>query len=192
MDRISVEEIVRAVNGTLVRKCEEDHITGVKHDSRECQPGDMFVAVKGENQDGHRYIPQVVAAGCRTVMVSHREGWYGRDQFHALQHNRSRRHRIRDGRTGVILSRQAGHIESRSHGKRRQDIYKRHDILCAQREICMRKKYEKFQQRYRTSAYLSSSLTSSTDRQQSWSMGMERLRRDRPAGRDREAGYSGS
>ena len=57
MDRISVEEIVRAVNGTLVRKCEEDHITGVKHDSRECQPGDMFVAVKGENQDGHRYIP---------------------------------------------------------------------------------------------------------------------------------------
>ena len=29
MDRISVEEIVRAVNGTLVRKCEEDHITGV-------------------------------------------------------------------------------------------------------------------------------------------------------------------
>lgn len=56
MDRISVEEIVRAVNGTLVRKCEEDHITGVKHDSRECQPGDMFVAVKGENQDGHRYI----------------------------------------------------------------------------------------------------------------------------------------
>ena len=77
MDRISVEEIVRAVNGTLVRKCEEDHITGVKHDSRECQPGDMFVAVKGENQDGHRYIPQVVAAGCRTVMVSHREGWYG-------------------------------------------------------------------------------------------------------------------
>ena len=77
MDRISVEEIVRAVKGTLVRKCEEDHITGVKHDSRECQPGDMFVAVKGENQDGHRYIPQVVAAGCRTVMVSHREGWYG-------------------------------------------------------------------------------------------------------------------
>lgn len=77
MDRISVEEIVRAVNGTLVQKCEDDHITGVKHDSRECQPGDMFVAVKGENQDGHRFIPQVIRAGCRTVLVSHREGWYG-------------------------------------------------------------------------------------------------------------------
>ena len=75
MERISIEEIVRAVDGTLIRKCDENYITGVRHDSRECGAGDMFVAVIGENQDGHRYIPQVLEKGCRTVLVSHEDGW---------------------------------------------------------------------------------------------------------------------
>ncbi len=77
MDKTGIDEIVSAVNGRLIRKCDEAYITGVKHDSRECAQGDMFVAIQGENNDGHRYIPQVIRAGCRTVMVSHTEGWYG-------------------------------------------------------------------------------------------------------------------
>ena len=77
MDKTGIDEIVSAVNGRLIRKCDEAYITGVKHDSRECAQGDMFIAIQGENNDGHRYIPQVIRAGCRTVMVSHTEGWYG-------------------------------------------------------------------------------------------------------------------
>ncbi|MBR3786808.1 MAG: hypothetical protein IKJ85_00280, partial [Firmicutes bacterium] len=76
MNKITIEEIIRATEGTLIRGQNENFITGVKHDSRECGEGDMFVAIKGENQDGHKYIPQVMGKGCRTVLVSHTDGWY--------------------------------------------------------------------------------------------------------------------
>ena len=78
MRKTTIEEIIAAAGGSLIQKApgpEAQAITGVKHDSREVEEGDMFVAVVGENQDGHRYIPQVAARGCRTVLVSHREGW---------------------------------------------------------------------------------------------------------------------
>ena len=76
MNKITIEEIIRATEGTLISGQNENFITGVKHDSRECGEGDMFVAIKGENQDGHKYIPQVMGKGCRTVLVSHTDGWY--------------------------------------------------------------------------------------------------------------------
>jgi len=70
MDRISIESIVEATGGALMRKSSENFITGVKHDSRECSKGDMFVAVVGENHDGHDYLRQVLENGCKTVLVS--------------------------------------------------------------------------------------------------------------------------
>ncbi|MDO4745413.1 MAG: UDP-N-acetylmuramoyl-tripeptide--D-alanyl-D-alanine ligase [Bacillota bacterium] len=76
MKKTFIEEIIRATNGELIKGDEKNYITGVKHDSRECESGDMFVAIKGDNQDGHKYIPQVVEKGCNTVFVSHTEGWY--------------------------------------------------------------------------------------------------------------------
>lgn len=75
MNRLTIREIIRATEGTLIKGHEENHIKGVKHDSRECREGDMFVAIAGKNQDGHKYIPQVVSAGCNTMLVSHLEGW---------------------------------------------------------------------------------------------------------------------
>jgi len=38
-------------------------ITAITDDSRAVGPGSLFVAVKGERVDGHRYIPSAVAAG---------------------------------------------------------------------------------------------------------------------------------
>ncbi len=78
MRKTTIEQILAATGGRLIQRApgsEEKTITGVKHDSREVEKGDMFVAVVGENQDGHRYIPQVAAGGCETVLVSHRTGW---------------------------------------------------------------------------------------------------------------------
>lgn len=75
MNRTAIKEIIKATGGILIRGSEEDFITGVRHDSRECASGDMFVAIAGKNQDGHKYIPQVAEAGCRTVLVSHEDMW---------------------------------------------------------------------------------------------------------------------
>lgn len=44
--------------------------TGVAFDSREVGPGDLFVALKGEATDGHRFVAQARAQGAAGVLVS--------------------------------------------------------------------------------------------------------------------------
>ena len=75
MNKIRLEEIVKATGGRIVCRGSEEYITGVKHDSRECREGDMFVAVCGVNRDGHEYISQVLKKGCKTVLISHDGDW---------------------------------------------------------------------------------------------------------------------
>lgn len=45
--------------------------TGVSIDSRMVQPGDLFVALRGENNDAHAYVPQALAAGAVASVVDH-------------------------------------------------------------------------------------------------------------------------
>lgn len=44
-------------------------ITSVTADSRQVREGSMFVAVRGVAVDGHRFLPQAVAAGARAIVV---------------------------------------------------------------------------------------------------------------------------
>ena len=43
-------------------------ITGLAHDSRQVNPGDLFVAVKGLDADGHDYIPDAIRRGAVAVV----------------------------------------------------------------------------------------------------------------------------
>jgi len=40
----------------------------VTHDSRACEPGSVFVAIRGEKVDAHRFIPQAVGRGAVAVI----------------------------------------------------------------------------------------------------------------------------
>ena len=44
--------------------------TGVAFDSREIRPGDLFIALKGEATDGHRFLDKAFAAGAAGAIVS--------------------------------------------------------------------------------------------------------------------------
>ena len=44
-------------------------ISGVNMDSRQVKPGDLFVAVKGTQTDGHQYIPKALELGAKAVLV---------------------------------------------------------------------------------------------------------------------------
>ncbi|MEH6635605.1 MAG: Mur ligase family protein, partial [Halioglobus sp.] len=48
----------------------DGQITGVCTDSRSLRAGDLFVALSGENFDGHDYVAQVAAAGAAAALVA--------------------------------------------------------------------------------------------------------------------------
>ena len=45
-------------------------ITGIQYDSRKVKLGNLFVAIKGIDADGHQYIEQALEKGAIAVMVS--------------------------------------------------------------------------------------------------------------------------
>ena len=47
-------------------------VSALVADSRAVTPGAVFVALKGERVDGHRFVPDAVAAGARAVVVEER------------------------------------------------------------------------------------------------------------------------
>ena len=54
-------------NGTVLVDTE---ITGVAIDTRKLQPGDLFVAIKGERVDGHDYLAEAAARGAVAALVT--------------------------------------------------------------------------------------------------------------------------
>jgi len=46
-------------------------VTGISIDTRSMAPGELFVALAGENRDGHDFVAQALDAGAGAAMVSH-------------------------------------------------------------------------------------------------------------------------
>jgi UDP-N-acetylmuramoyl-tripeptide--D-alanyl-D-alanine ligase len=61
------DEIASATGGTASAAFE---VTGVTFDSREVQPGDLFVAMPGTAHDGHDFLDTAFAAGAAAAIVS--------------------------------------------------------------------------------------------------------------------------
>ncbi|WP_227649914.1 Mur ligase domain-containing protein, partial [Klebsiella pneumoniae] len=61
------QEIAEATGGTASGAFEA---TGVAFDSREVGQGDLFLALKGETTDGHRFLDQTFAQGAAGAIVS--------------------------------------------------------------------------------------------------------------------------
>lgn len=60
--------LLAAVPGIQERPVTDPELTAITDDSRQVQPGALFVAVPGLAVDGHRFIPQAVAAGAGAVV----------------------------------------------------------------------------------------------------------------------------
>ncbi len=63
----SAAEIAEACGGTLRG---EFDAAGATFDSREAGPGDLFIALKGEATDGHKFVEQAFAQGAAGALVS--------------------------------------------------------------------------------------------------------------------------
>jgi len=53
---LTIQEIIKAVNGQMIHDAEVSVITSVCTDTRKITPGALFVPLAGENVDGHDYI----------------------------------------------------------------------------------------------------------------------------------------
>ncbi len=61
------DEIAQATGGRASAAFE---VSGATFDSREVQPGDLFIAMPGTVHDGHRFVDQALAAGAAGAIVS--------------------------------------------------------------------------------------------------------------------------
>ena len=69
MEPRTIEFIAGACAGDLISAPEHAPITRVCTDSRQAQPGDLFLALRGERFDAHDFIHDVVSQGARAVIV---------------------------------------------------------------------------------------------------------------------------
>ncbi|MXO58031.1 UDP-N-acetylmuramoyl-tripeptide--D-alanyl-D-alanine ligase [Altererythrobacter salegens] len=65
-------EIADATGGTASGPFQ---VSGVEMDSRDVRPGDLFVALKGEAMDGHKFVDKAIANGAAAVLVEHPVDW---------------------------------------------------------------------------------------------------------------------
>ena len=65
---LSIEEIAKITDGMLVFLATDEVITSVTTDSRKVEKGSLFVALVGENTDGHNYIGKAFLQGAACVI----------------------------------------------------------------------------------------------------------------------------
>ncbi len=64
-------QLAEVLNSCCLRGGNPDaQLTGVACDSREVARGDLFVALKGETTDGHKYVTQAFERGARAALVN--------------------------------------------------------------------------------------------------------------------------
>ena len=68
MNKITVNEIITATGGELLCGSKDAFIENVSIDSREVNGNTLFVALKGENSDGHNYIEKAFENGASLVI----------------------------------------------------------------------------------------------------------------------------
>jgi UDP-N-acetylmuramoyl-tripeptide--D-alanyl-D-alanine ligase len=70
MDALSLRQIAEFGRAEMLRGNGETRISRVSTDSRTIKPGQLFVALRGENFDAHNFLEQVGKAGATGAMVS--------------------------------------------------------------------------------------------------------------------------
>ena len=83
MISLRMDELVRAVGGrrlprdrpsnrsaSVTGSLLTDRVAGVSADTRTLKPGEVFVALEGENFNGHAFVAEALAKGARAVLVA--------------------------------------------------------------------------------------------------------------------------
>ena len=67
--KLTVEEILRAVEGQLIQGSPQNRLKGISTDSRTIKAGELFITLKGERFDGHQFIKDALVKGAAGLIV---------------------------------------------------------------------------------------------------------------------------
>jgi UDP-N-acetylmuramoyl-tripeptide--D-alanyl-D-alanine ligase len=65
---LEVSEVIKATGGRLFGRERSLRIKGISMDTRTIRPGEAFIAIKGNNFDGHNFISQAVKKGASCII----------------------------------------------------------------------------------------------------------------------------
>ena len=77
MENFKVSDVINATAGSLERGNPNTEISNISTDSRTIKEGDLFVALIGENFDGHDFANQAIEKGAMGIVVSHEIQGFG-------------------------------------------------------------------------------------------------------------------
>ena len=66
---IYLDLLLQATHGTLYYTGKQDIFSAFSHDTRQIVPGELFVAVRGERNNGHDYLLDAIQGGASGIMV---------------------------------------------------------------------------------------------------------------------------
>ncbi|HQY31177.1 MAG TPA: Mur ligase domain-containing protein, partial [Thermomicrobiales bacterium] len=70
---IHLSEVLVATNARIIGKIAHDTtFRWIERNSREVQPGDLFLAVAGERFDGHQFLADATSHGAAAALVAER------------------------------------------------------------------------------------------------------------------------
>ena len=69
----TLEELALLIQGTKIVGDKDVEITGIEHDSRKIQPGNLFVCMEGAHVDGHKFIGQAIAKGAVAILTARKD-----------------------------------------------------------------------------------------------------------------------
>jgi UDP-N-acetylmuramoyl-L-alanyl-D-glutamate--2,6-diaminopimelate ligase len=66
---MKLSSLLERIEYTCLQGSLDTEVTSVVYDSRKVEEGSLFLCIRGAVSDGHKYIPDVVAKGARTLIV---------------------------------------------------------------------------------------------------------------------------
>ena len=76
MEKLTIHEVLKAVNGELLNYIHDIHdkkITGISIDSRTVSEGQLFIPIRGEHFDGHDFIEQSIFNGAIAYLTEKKD-----------------------------------------------------------------------------------------------------------------------
>ncbi|MFO0624513.1 MAG: Mur ligase domain-containing protein [Polyangiales bacterium] len=67
----TLRELAGEIVGATIVGDPSTRVSDVRHDSRDVRPGDLFVARRGQRDDGARYVRDAAARGAAAVLCDH-------------------------------------------------------------------------------------------------------------------------